>query len=366
MRFGLKVPDNQLVENKIGGGKNASLPHKTQTKRIFGLDLIRVFASLFTIAGHFFSLHTQYMDTPFVGASMFVQGMAQMFFRGTPFFMLLSGYLLINKAFDNKYYHRGKKVIISYLFFSLVTILFRVLYMGESCTVMQWGMKILDFTAIPYGWYIEMWIGLFLLSPFINIMYHAIPTRKQKLLLIAILFGLSCMPLLTNRYGLSLLPEYWVDIYPLFFYLAGAYIREYRPIINKWLGISIVLGICLINPVFNILFANGHDIIQIAGGPTSAFGAILAVVVFLLFYQLDVKNMPLRQFVSFAAKMTLSIYLCCYIFDMIYYPWFKEHFFISQAQFGAYFFIIVPLVFFSSMVVAWIKDWLFRLLHVKA
>ena len=67
------------------------MPHKTQTKRIFGLDLIRVFASLFTIAGHFFSLHTQYMDTPFVGASMFVQGMAQMFFRGTPFFMLLSG-----------------------------------------------------------------------------------------------------------------------------------------------------------------------------------------------------------------------------------------------------------------------------------
>lgn len=52
-----------------------------------------------------------------MGASMFVQGMAQMFFRGTPFFMLLSGYLLINKAFDNKYYHRGKKVIISYLFF---------------------------------------------------------------------------------------------------------------------------------------------------------------------------------------------------------------------------------------------------------
>lgn len=61
MRFGLKISDNQLVENKIGGGKNASLPHKTQTKRIFGLDLIRVFASLFTIAGHFFfAAHSVY------------------------------------------------------------------------------------------------------------------------------------------------------------------------------------------------------------------------------------------------------------------------------------------------------------------
>lgn len=278
--------------------------------------------------------------------------------------MLLSGYLLVNKPFDKKYYSRGKKVILSYLFFSLVLILFRIFYLGEMYTPMQWVQKVLDFTAIPYGWYIEMWIGLFLLSPFINIMYHAIPTRKHKLLLIVILFSITCVPLLTNRYGLSPLPEYWVSIYPLFFYFAGAYIREYRPTINKWLGVAIATGICLINPVFNLIFANGHDIIQVAGGPTSAFGAILAVVVFLLFYQVDVKNALLRRMTTFAAGMTLSVYLCCYMFDMIYYPWFEKHFFVSQSQFGPYFFIIVPLVFFSSMAVAWCKDLLFRMLRL--
>lgn len=331
------------------------------SNRVFGLDLIRVFASLFTIAGHFFSLNTEFHNTPFEGASMFIQAMGNMFFKGIPFFMLLSGYLLINKPFDNKYYSRGKKVIIAYVFFSFVTILFRKFYLGESLSGLQWGMKILDFTAIPYAWYIEMWIGLFLLSPFINLMYHGIPTRKKKQLLIGITFFLSCLPLFTNRYGLSVLPEYWNCIYPLCFYLTGAYIREYKPSINPWIGTGIVFGICLINPLFNLLFGHGHTIIQIAGDPYGAIGAILAVIVFLLFYQIDVKQQKAKQFVSYIAGKTLSIYLCCYIFDALYYPWFKEHFFINQSQFGIFFFILVPLIYLSSFAMAWLKDMLFKI-----
>ena len=82
------VTDNQgVIQIGGGGGKNTSLQKNSRQQRIFGLDLIRVFASLFTIAGHFFSLHTQFMDTPFEGTSMFLQSMAQMFFLGTPFFL---------------------------------------------------------------------------------------------------------------------------------------------------------------------------------------------------------------------------------------------------------------------------------------
>ena len=46
------------------------------------------------------------------------------------------------------------------------------------------------------------------------------------------------------------------------------------------------------------------------------------------------------------------MYLCCYMFDQLYYPWFEEHFFVSQAQFLPWFFVIVPLCFFSSYLVA--------------
>ena len=46
--------------------------------------------------------------------------------------------------------------------------------------------------------------------------------------------------------------------------------------------------------------------------------------------------------------VSLEMYLCCYMFDQLYYPWFKEHFYESQSQFLAYFFVIVPPCFISS------------------
>lgn len=337
---------------------------KSIKQRTFGLDLIRLFASLFTIAGHFFSLNTPFRTTTFEGTSMFLQAMGHMFFKGTPFFMLLSGYLLVNKVFDSKYYYRGKKVIIAYLFFSVLTIFFRKYYLEESLSWLQWGSKILDYSAIPYAWYIEMWIGLFLLSPFLNIMYHSITSKKRKQLLLLILFSLSCLPLLTNRYGLYLIPQYWKNCYPLFFYFMGAYIKEYTPVINRYRGIAIILIICLINPVFNLLFVKDHTLIQIAGDPAGAFGVLLSVTLFLLLYKVDISNDKLKSAISYIAQRSLSIYLCCYIFDALYYPWFKERCFISQSQFGIFFFVIVPLVFLSSLVVAQMKEWLFKLFKV--
>ena len=124
-----------------------------------------LFTSLFTIAGHFFVLNTPFRTTIYDGSfSLFIQSMANFIFKGTPFFMMLSGFLLSTKAFDKKYYKRGIKVILSYLFFSIITILFRRYYLQEDLSWTKWFLKILDFSAIPYAWYIEMWIGLFLLS----------------------------------------------------------------------------------------------------------------------------------------------------------------------------------------------------------
>ena len=62
---------------------------KVSPPRIAGLDFIRVFASLFTIAGHFFVLNTPFKSTIFDGSfSLFIQSMANFIFKGTP---LVSG-----------------------------------------------------------------------------------------------------------------------------------------------------------------------------------------------------------------------------------------------------------------------------------
>lgn len=334
-------------------------------KRDTGLDIIRNFAILFVISGHFL-MNTSFNNSIFEGYSLFIQAIAKMFFIiGVPLFLLLTGYLNSNKSLNKKYYKGGVRVIISYLLFSVITILFRKYYLNEELTWLQWGLKVFDFSAIPYGWYIEMWIGLFLLTPFLNMLYKAIPNQKQKLILIGTLYIMTALPDLLNRYGVHLVPGFWKECFPLTFYFIGTYIHEYKPTIKKGWAWLIILGICLINPVFNTLFVHNHTLIQVCGGSNGVFGVPVAVLFFLIVYQVKVRSDVAKNVFTKISLVSLDMYLCCYIFDAIYYPYFKEHFFINQSQFGMYFFILVPLVFGSSYIVAWTKDILFKKLQMN-
>lgn len=321
------------------------------SERICGLDLIRVVAIFFVIAVHFFSLNTPYDTSLINGTSMVLQGMMKSISGASvPLFMMLTGYLNVNKAPSKKYYKGMLRVLVAYLIFSIVTILFRNYYLGEDHSIMQWVLAILNYTAIPYAWYIEMWIGLALLAPFLNYLWRAIPTMREKLLLIAILFFLTACP----NFISSLFPKYFAQAcYPLMFYFMGSFIRQYQPKISVWLGLIIIIPISLINPIATILLYGGDSIpVQIAGAPGGAFRTWIAVAIFLMLYRRDISVKPIKRWVTHCSMVSLEMYLCCYMFDQLYYPWFKERFYESQAQFLPWFFVIVPLVFLSSYIVA--------------
>lgn len=329
------------------------------SQRVCGLDLIRVSAIFFVIAGHFFSLNTDYRNVPFQGVSLFIQGtMAVVFYIGVPLFIMLTGYLNMNKTPTKKYYKGMIRVLVAYLLFSIVTILFRAYYLGEEQSIVLWILAILNYSAIPYAWYIEMWIGLALLTPFLNYLWHAIPSMKQKLLLIATLFVMTALPDLGNRYGMYLFPAYFAQAcYPLMFYFMGTFIREYQPTIKAWLGCSVIFVIALVMPLFNIVVYRGtHDLVEIAGGPGGVFYTWIAVAIFLMLYRSDISVRPIKRWVTHCSMVSLEMYLCCYMFDQLYYPWFKERFYVSQSQFLPWFLVIVPLIFISSYIVAFMYN----------
>ena len=328
---------------------------ETSSSRICGLDLIRVVAIFFVIVGHFFVLHTSLMSVPFNDLCLFVQAtLKDIFCVGVPLFIMLTGYLNSNKTPTRKYYKGMLRVLVAYLVFSIITILFRKYYIGEDLTWLQWTMKILDYSAIPYAWYIEMWIGLALLTPFLNYMYKAIPSKNQKFLLLASLFVMTSLPDLFNRYGMYLVPAYFAKAaYPLLFYFAGTFIREYQPRIKHWQGWALVMSMSMVTPLFNIaVFRGNSDLVQIAGGPGGVFHSWIALAIFLMLYKKDVSNPPLKRWITHCSLVSLEMYLCCYMFDMLYYPWFKERFFETQSQFFPWFFVIVPLIFMSSYIFA--------------
>lgn len=335
-------------------------------QRFIGLDVIRTLAIFSVIAGHFFVLNTPFRQTVFDGNTMFLQGFSYLLFNalGVPLFIMMTGYLNINKVKCDRRYYKGMfRVIIAYLLFSIITILFRKYCLYESFSWFDWGRKILDFSAIPYGWYIEMWIGLYILTPFLNLLYKAIPSKQQKQILIVSLFALTALPDLFNRYGLYVVPGFWQKIFPLTFFFIGTYIREFELNFNKRqaiIAIFVIITICAINPVFNMIFVKNHTMIQIAGGSNGVFGTIVAALTFILLYRQNIKNIYISKSLTKISLLSLDMYLCCYIFDKIYYPYFLDKYFINQSQFGWFFFVIIPLVFISSFFVAQIKDWIFN------
>ena len=346
---------------KPTGGGEKPLPAAGATARNTGIDIVRCFAIMCVLCVHF-SLNTRFYASEVNSVSMFLQSTFRtLFLMGVPLFLMLTGYLNINKRVERRYYYGCIRVLLSYLFIALIVVAYRIYCLGEVRPWWQWVSRITSFRADPYAWYIAMWIGLFILTPLLNIWWRGLETRRSRQILIATLFCVVCIPIAINRHGSRLIPDYWSEIYPLLYYFMGAYIREYRPRIPKRTLAIIVAAICLVNPVVNALLIHGRPQWLIVSQVCGIGAAILAPTVFMLLYDIEVKSSALKKCFMHVSLLSLDMYLISYIADNTLYPYFMERWYVNQSQFGAFFFVIVPLVFVSSFAFSWIKMRLFRL-----
>lgn len=88
-----------------------------------------------------------------------------------------------------------------------------------------------------------MYIGLFLLAPFLNLAYGKLKNKKQKQVLLVTAVFLTIIPSLFNIFNFGsldwwtnptssdefqkLVPSWWQGFYPVAYYFVGCYIREY-------------------------------------------------------------------------------------------------------------------------------------------
>ena len=294
---------------------------------------------------------------------MFLQGMLQtLTLINVPLFLILTGYLNINKTVSRKYYKGIVRVLVAYLFFSLVTVFYRSHFLGEQLTAIQWILKITDFSAIPYAWYIEMWIGLFLLTPFLNILWKNIATKRHKQILIATLFVCTALPDFFNRYGVHIVPGYWATMAtPLVFFYIGCYIREYQPVYSSAKLLLVALALCLINPLANLLLPWTRPMMHFIGSGNGVVGIPLATVFFLLFYRVDLKSKVFKSLLAKISMLSLDMYLVSFIFDSLLHPYYQSVFGGDQATLGWFYPIIVGSIFVLSFGAAYVKDGLFQL-----
>lgn len=292
---------------------------ETVNKRSFGLDLVRAAAGVLVLSVHFF-LNNGFYQTPAAGGTMLLACVVRMgCMTCVPLFLVLTGYTCVNREWSKGYYFKLLPVLLTYLGASAVCLAFRALVLQEAMSPLGMVRRVLDFSAAPYAWYIEMYIGLFLLSPFVNAAWKAL-SDKAKGALVATLFVMTALPGLTNHFG-QILPEWWTVIYPLTYYVIGAWLRE-RPLKAKswqlllaWAALAAAMG------AVGYFGAKGGVYSWLPEDNWGSWSLTLqAALLFSALVRVKTPPKPVRWLVERLAKLSLGMYLTSYVADQIVYP----------------------------------------------
>ena len=194
-----------------------------------GPDLFRILGLLFVNSLHA-CLYNGFYSVPQVGWQIWLATSFRWLFYGcNAMFMLLTGYLKSSKPWSKGYYRGLVTVLVGYVLTCIISYPIRYFLIGETDGIEEWVKRF--FTFSNYAWYVEMYIGLILISPIINLALQQL-TDKRKLLLLA---G-SCL-FVTSMHSITaidLIPNYWSAMYPVTLYVLGGVIRKLQPKLPAW------------------------------------------------------------------------------------------------------------------------------------
>lgn len=293
-------------------------------QREFGADLLRCVATFFIIGVHFY-LHNGFYYEPQNGIAMIVANTARwLFFTCVPLFAMLTGYLKCFAMPNRNYYFGIIPIAITWLLISFICIGFKIGYLQQQKTVVEWLAEILNYTAANYAWYIEMYFALFFLCPFLNMMFCR--EEKYHIALLLTMLGITFLPSIGNKImvgevQLDFVPNYITGLWPIAYYLIGAYIRIHKPQIQKRYLALAAFVCCAFKGILTYVTADGGKFSDgIGGGYSDWMVAIITVLIFLLCYQMDTQNTKLRRIAAHISRRCLIIYLISWIFDSILQP----------------------------------------------
>ncbi len=313
-------------------------------KREPGIDLLRCVGLLFVTGFHFF-LFNGFYHTPQTGWAMLAADSARwLFFSCNGIFMTLTGYLKSVQPLSRRYYRCLVPVLLGYSLASAISIPVRHLIFGDVQTIDVWITRFFSFGGCYYGWYVEMYVGLLLLSPIFNLAMERLHSSRQLLWLAGTMVAVTALPSITE---LSLVPDYWTALYPLTYYVLGAIIRRLSIKIRPWQGLSVAAFTAIGLGIVTLSSSNG-TISESYGQSFGGFWITLIVLcVFLSLYHLSIGR-RFTQVLAWASGGCFEGYLLSHLLDGWIYqavPAWR-----SPEQYPAAFFCLTIPIFLCSIV----------------
>lgn len=316
-------------------------------ERNVNIDLVKVIASLCVVSVHFF------LNTGFYNAELHgYQGLVLVIVRTAlmvcvPLFLIATGYLMKNKVLTRNYYIGILRLILIYIFASVLCLIWRITYFLQDYSFLEAIESIMNYSACSYSWYIEMYLGLFLLIPFLNVVYINLSSRKRRQTLLITLVLLVALPPQLN-FMAKILPSWWSELlYPVLYYYLGSYLRDYP------LGLRSVS--CFIGYVAWVVFCASFNYIVCINSEGNTFGwndytdwgsiqnfvSSLLLFSFIMSLKLP-RSCTLRgSIVNHLSRYSLATYLMSWILDKTLYPILMER--VGTFEAASTFFPLLPL-----------------------
>lgn len=348
-------------------------------KRSFNLDVLRILALVFIPCLHWFlyiGFYDKSLDEPIMYVSYFIRNL---FLLGLPLFMLLTGYLQGNKkiSISKSYFIKITKFLVPYIIITAVYLLVDAVCLKSEYTPQKLTETFTSF--INYSWYVEMYVGLFLLIPFLNLIYGCLKDKKQEITLICILISLSLLPSLINSFAFgsqnpldssnterwSLIPDWWHNLYPITYYFTGAYLKKHKDEFRLKSSHLLILFF------ISLVVTNAYHFARDIGNQPSIHGwlywrsitlYIPAVFLFMFIVSLDFGNPPtgLRKAAAKLSDLCFGALIASKIADMVIYPIVNDRLSVKAKAIAAP--VIILIILAISFLISLFADSTYKLL----
>ena len=254
-----------------------------------GIDLLRCLGLLFVNGVHGF-LYNGFYYEPQSGAAMAAaDGFRWLFFCCNGLFLLITGYLKSAKPFGRGYYRSLAPILVGYVLSCAVSFPIRQFLLGDRMSLAGWLEKLFGFGN--YGGYLGRYVGLFLLSPFLNLVLDRLTTPGQLLCLAGTMEAVTALPSATP---LPLMPSHWTAMYPATYYVLGAVIRRLQPKLRPvWCLLAAAATAALLT-LLTMLSTDGTFGDGFGQGYGGFWVTVMAVWIFLALYRLPVPQRAAR------------------------------------------------------------------------
>ena len=330
-----------------------------EKKRLINCDILRILAFLFVISVHSIS-YIGFYSTINEGPTMWLLNILRcLFIICVPLFILLTGYFMSKKELNKSYLKKIIRIIITYLICSILCFIIINLMEGNKgeLTIPKYIAGILSYSAAPYAWYVNMYLSLFLIIPFLNIAWNNLKDKKQRQHLLLIVFIIGILPNAVNIFNLQD-PSWWLNpsssrayhqlvpnffegpTYVLLYYYLGCYLKEYKLNLSIRKSLIFLLITLLVNGTFNY-YRNYNAYFE--WGSYVGYASLESLIVTILF-----------------VNIILRAYLVSAIFDRWFYPILNANT-RTLTERLPYLLLMVPTTFICSLIVSYLVELLISL-----